>query len=81
MGNYSSPNWEDSLLRAASFIPSFLYPLGARIDVSSAQVMVRDLKSRKDRTEYLDLLAGVGNGVILEIVENLSTRAPQASVS
>lgn len=60
---------------------SFPHPLDVRIDVPSAQVTIHDLKSGKETSEHVDLPSDVGNGVVLNFIENLPAGVSQTTMS
>lgn len=61
--------------------PSFPHPIDIRIDVPTAMVTSRNLDDGKETAEHLDLPADIGNGIVLNVIENLGRDNPQATIS
>ena len=63
--------------------PSFPHPMDVLIDASSGQVTVRSYEDGKEKveTDHLDLQPDVANGLLLDLLKNIPTHAPETKVS
>src|SRR5207237_7744326 len=63
--------------------PSFPHPMDVSIDASSGQVTVRSYEDGKEKveTDHLDLQADVANGLLLDLLKNITPHAPETKVS
>jgi hypothetical protein len=63
--------------------PSFPHPMDVSIDAASGQVSVRSTEDSKEKveTDHLDLPPDLANGLLLTLLKNLPTDAPETKVS
>jgi hypothetical protein len=65
--------------------PSFPHPMDVSIDASSGQVIVRSSEEGKQKekveTDHLDLQPDLANGLLLDLLKNIPTDAPETKVS
>lgn len=63
--------------------PSFPHPMEVSIDVSKGEVTVRSSEDGKEKVEtnHLDLQPDLANGLLLDLLKNIRTDAPETKVS
>jgi hypothetical protein len=63
--------------------PSFPHPMDVSIDASTGEVTVRSSEDGKEKVEtnHLDLQPDLANGLLLDLLKNIRTDAPETKVS